>query len=199
MSQDDTLDPELVLNAYAQGLFPMSEDANDPEIFWVRPEKRGIIPFERFHVPRSLQKCIRQKPFEIRLDSDFDGVIKGCAEPQPGRETTWINKTIRDAYKQLFDMGYCHTVEAWAEGTLVGGLYGIALGQAFFGESMFSRRTDASKICLVHLVEHLRSNNFRLLDTQFTTPHLERFGVVEVPRKAYEALLAAAIQDVATF
>lgn len=199
MSQDDTLDPELVLNAYAQGLFPMSEDANDPEIFWVRPEKRGIIPFERFHVPRSLQKRIRQKPFEIRLDSDFDGVIKGCAEPQPGRETTWINKTIRDAYKQLFDMGYCHTVEAWAEGTLVGGLYGIALGQAFFGESMFSRRADASKICLVHLVEHLRSNNFRLLDTQFTTPHLERFGVVEVPRKAYDALLAAAMQDVATF
>ncbi|MHC5307422.1 leucyl/phenylalanyl-tRNA--protein transferase [Bartonella sp. LJL80] len=189
----------MVLNAYAQGLFPMSEDANDPEIFWVRPEKRGIIPFERFHVPRSLQKRIRQKPFEIRLDSDFDGVIKGCAEAQPGRETTWINKTIRDAYKQLFDMGYCHTVEAWAEGTLVGGLYGIALGQAFFGESMFARRTDASKICLVHLVEHLRSNNFRLLDTQFTTPHLERFGVVEVPRKAYEALLAAAMQDVATF
>lgn len=193
------LDPALVLDAYAQGIFPMADDADDPDVYWVCPEKRGIIPLDNFHIPRSLQKTIKKNPFEIKFNSNFKGVIEGCAEAKAGRETTWINETIREAYERLYELGFCHTVEAWQENKLVGGLYGIALGQAFFGESMFSRVTDASKICLTALVDHLRKHDFILLDTQFITPHLERFGATEIPRHKYEKLLASALKRDAFF
>lgn len=196
---DEILDPALILEAYAQGIFPMSDDAEDPDVYWVRPEKRGIIPLDRFHIPRSLKKHIKKNPYKIRFDSDFKGVISGCSEAKTGRETTWINKTIRCFYEELFNHGFCHTVEAWQDEHLVGGLYGIALGQAFFGESMFSRMKDASKICLVSLVEQLQKQGFILLDTQFTTPHLEQFGAIEIPRKEYEKLLSEALKKVASF
>ncbi|MFD1197346.1 leucyl/phenylalanyl-tRNA--protein transferase [Brucella gallinifaecis] len=189
----------MLLRAYATGVFPMAEEADDPEIFWVRPEKRGIIPLEDFHVPKSLQKIIRQARFEIRLDSDFEGVINGCASGTGERARTWINAPIREAYGKLFAAGHCHTVEAWHDGQLAGGLYGVTLGRAFFGESMFTRKRDASKVCLAFLVEHLKKQGFVLLDTQFTTTHLERFGAIEVNRKEYEALLNEALQGVAIF
>lgn len=191
--------PDLLLRAYATGVFPMAEDADDPEVFWVRPESRGVIPLDGFHIPKSLAKLIRKNRFELRRDTDFSGVIEGCAESKEGRLSTWINEPIREAYARLFTMGHVHTVEAWREGQLVGGLYGVSLGRAFFGESMFSRETDASKVCLVHLVEHLRARGFVLLDTQFTTDHLIRFGAIDVPRKQYEVMLAEAIEGEAEF
>jgi leucyl/phenylalanyl-tRNA--protein transferase len=191
--------PDLLLKAYASGVFPMAESAADPEVFWVRPETRGIIPLDGFHVSRSLRKVVRQRRFEIRFDSDFDGVIDGCAESRTGRDSTWINQPIREAYGELFRRGNCHTVEAWREGKLVGGLYGVSLGRAFFGESMFSRERDASKVCLVHLVERLIARGFVLLDTQFTTEHLKSFGAVDVPRASYERLLVTAVEGSATF
>ncbi len=193
------IDPELLLRAYATGVFPMAEEAESPEIFWVRPEKRGILPFENFHVSRSLRKTVRQGRFDIRYDTDFAGVIAGCASGSGERARTWINRPIREAYGKLFDLGYCHTVEAWRDETLVGGLYGISLGSAFFGESMFSRERDASKVCLVHLVSHLIKRNFTLLDTQFTTNHLETFGAVEVPRRQYQKMLENALAQPAEF
>jgi leucyl/phenylalanyl-tRNA--protein transferase len=191
--------PDLLLRAYASGVFPMAEAADDPEIFWVRPESRGIIPLDAFHIPKSLTKTLRKQPFEIRFDSDFAAVIDCCAEAREDRESTWINEPIREAYAALFEGGNCHTVEAWRDGQLVGGLYGVSLGRVFFGESMFSRETDASKVCLVHLVERLRARNFALLDTQFTTDHLKRFGAIEVPRDKYELMLQAALQGEARF
>lgn len=194
-----SIDPELLLHAYATGVFPMAEEADDPEIFWVRPEKRGIIPLDGFHIPKSLQKTIRKGLFEIRLDSDFEGVIDGCASGTDERARTWINEPIREAYAKLFNMGHCHTVEAWRDGKLVGGLYGVTLGRAFFGESMFSRERDASKVCLTYLVSHLKKQGFVLLDTQFTTPHLERFGTIEINRKDYEKLLEKALTSLTSF
>ena len=191
--------PDLLLRAYASGVFPMAESEHDPEVFWVRPEERGIIPLDRFHVPKSLAKKVRQQPFEIRFDTDFAGVIGGCAETREDRTSTWINQPIREAYQALFERGNCHTVEAWKDGRLVGGLYGVTLGRAFFGESMFARERDASKICLVHLVERLKARGFVLLDTQFTTEHLKRFGAVDVPRARYEKLLEEALQGSAEF
>lgn len=191
--------PDLLLRAYASGVFPMAENADDPEIFWVRPESRGIIPLDAFHAPRSLMKTARRGDFDIRFDTDFKGVIEGCAEAREGRMSTWINQPIREAYAELFARGNCHTVEAWREGRLVGGLYGVTLGRAFFGESMFSRETDASKICLMHLVERLRARGFILLDTQFTTEHLKRFGAIDVPRAKYETLLEDALAGEARF
>lgn len=199
LAPGDRIPADLLLRAYATGVFPMAESADDPEVFWVRPEMRGIIPLDAFHVPKSLAKTVRQNRFEIRFDSDFIGVIDGCAEAREGRLSTWINQPIRDAYGELFARGYCHTVEAWREGRLVGGLYGVTLGRAFFGESMFSRETDASKICLVHLVARLKERGFALLDTQFTTEHLIRFGAVDVPRGRYEKLLEEALQGTAAF
>ncbi|MBA8838579.1 leucyl/phenylalanyl-tRNA--protein transferase [Ochrobactrum sp. RH2CCR150] len=196
---DYTIEPELLLRAYATGVFPMAEEADDPEVFWVRPEKRGVIPLDGFHIPRSLQKTIRQGIFDIRLDSDFNGVIDGCASGAGERARTWINGPIREAYGKLFEIGHCHTVEAWHEGKLVGGLYGVTLGRAFFGESMFTRKRDASKVCLAFLVQHLVKQGFLLLDTQFTTPHLERFGAMEVPRKKYEKILERALESIARF
>lgn len=190
---------DLLLKAYASGVFPMAESASDPEVFWVRPETRGIIPFDTFHVPHSLAKTIRQGHFEVRFDSDFEGVIDACAERRAGRLSTWINAPIREAYTHLHRIGHAHSVEAWRDGELVGGLYGVSLGRSFFGESMFSRETDASKVCLVHLVERLKQRGFLLLDTQFTTDHLKRFGAVDVPRDKYEKMLAKALVGEATF
>ena len=193
------IDPDILLQAYAMGMFPMAEDARDSEVFWVQPEKRGIIPLDAFHAPRSLLKTFRRGRFEIRIDHDFHGVIDGCAESKEGRERTWINGTIRNACLALFKRGNCHTVEAYSEGVLAGGLYGVSLGGAFFGESMFSKMTDASKVCLVHLVERLRTREFQLLDTQFLTVHLARFGAMEISKKKYEKLLAAALKKDASF
>jgi len=191
--------PELLLRAYATGVFPMAESEDDPEVFWVRPEMRGIIPLHQFHVPKSLAKAVARRPFDICFDTDFKGVIEGCAERRDGRESTWINSSIREAYGALFERGHCHTVEAWKEDRLVGGLYGVTLGRAFFGESMFARETDASKICLVHLVDRLKERGFVLLDTQFTTDHLKRFGAIDVPRGRYETLLEEALRGEAVF
>jgi leucyl/phenylalanyl-tRNA--protein transferase len=193
------LSPDLLLRAYAIGIFPMAESREATEIHWVEPTQRGIIPLESFHVPKSLRKVVRQQRFEVTVDQDFVGVIDGCAEPKEGRDDTWINPTIRRLYVELHRMGHAHSVECWREGKLVGGLYGVALGGAFFGESMFSREPDASKVALVHLVAILRKGCFRLLDTQFVTDHLERFGAVEVSRDAYRERLNRAINVTAQF
>jgi leucyl/phenylalanyl-tRNA--protein transferase len=189
----ERIPPDLLLKAYASGVFPMADSADDPEVFWVRPETRGVIPLEGFHVPKSLAKVVRQGRFDVGFDVDFAAVIDGCAESRDVRRSTWINGPIREAYGRLFEIGHAHTVEARREGRLVGGLYGVSLGRAFFGESMFSRETDASKVCLVHLVERLRERGFVLLDTQFTTEHLKRFGAVDVPRRRYERMLEEAL------
>jgi leucyl/phenylalanyl-tRNA---protein transferase len=190
---------DLLLKAYASGVFPMAESASDPEVFWVRPETRGIIPLDTFHIPRSLRKTMRRGRFEIRFDSDFPGVIDACAEAREERKSTWINQPIREAYIGLFERGHCHSVEAWHGRKLVGGLYGVTLGRVFFGESMFSREADASKACLVRLVERLRERGFVLLDTQFTTAHLMRFGAIDVPRGKYERMLEDALEGEAVF
>jgi leucyl/phenylalanyl-tRNA--protein transferase len=173
----------------------MAESADDPEIFWVEPELRGVIPLDDFHISKSLAKTIRRKPFDIRFNHDFDAVISACAAETSERPSTWINGTIRQLYSTLHRIGHAHSVEAWEGDELVGGLYGVSLGAAFFGESMFSRRTDASKICLVHLVERLREKEFRLLDTQFTTEHLKTFGAIDVPKDEYAVMLDAAMDS----
>jgi leucyl/phenylalanyl-tRNA--protein transferase len=191
--------PHLLLRAYACGIFPMSEGADDPDLFWVEPELRGILPLDQFHLPRSLRKSLRREPFEIRVDHDFPGVIDACAETTPARSSTWINGKIRRLYKELHAIGHCHSVECYERGELVGGLYGVRLGAAFFGESMFSRRPDASKIALAHLVARLKTGGFALLDTQFTTGHLKRFGAVDIPRHEYSKLLGSAIHMDADF
>lgn len=190
-----SITPEILLRAYSIGLFPMAESADDPEIFWVEPELRGIIPLDRFHVSRSLAKTVRRAPFDIRYDTAFDSVVAKCAECVDNRQSTWINETIRGLYGQLHRMGHAHSVEAFQDDELVGGLYGVTLGSAYFGESMFSRRTNASKICLVHLVERLKSRGFTLLDTQFTTDHLKTFGAIDVPKRDYARLLEKAMAD----
>jgi leucyl/phenylalanyl-tRNA--protein transferase len=187
--------PEILLRAYSIGLFPMAESADDPEIFWVEPEMRGVLPLDQFHVSKSLAKAIRKKPFEIRVNTRFDDVISLCADPAEDRPSTWINATIRKLYSELHRMGHAHSVEAWEGEELVGGLYGVSLGSAFFGESMFSRRTNASKICLVFLVDRLRAGGFTLLDTQFTTEHLKTFGAIDVPKDDYLTLLKAAVDS----
>jgi len=188
------LAPETVLSAYAAGVFPMSESADDPEIFWVEPDHRGVLPLDAMHIPKRLARTIRQEPFQVRCDSDFQGVIDRCAQTAGDRPETWINQTIRDLFTELFDLGVVHTVECWDGDELVGGLYGIALAGAFFGESMFSRRDDASKIALAHLVARLRAGGFALLDTQFTTPHLETLGVIEISKEEYHKQLAEALK-----
>jgi leucyl/phenylalanyl-tRNA---protein transferase len=193
------LTPELLLRAYAAGIFPMAEDAEDREVFWVDPEQRGVLPLDDFHLPRRLRRVLRQELFEIRCDSAFAEVVRGCAEPRPERPKTWINDEIVQLYTALFRRGFAHSVECWHGGALVGGLYGVALGGAFFGESMFSRVTEASKVALAQLVARLRLGGFRLLDTQFVTPHLERFGAIEIPRRQYHRELAAALQVEAYF
>jgi leucyl/phenylalanyl-tRNA--protein transferase len=185
---------DVLLRAYSIGLFPMAESADDPEIFWVEPELRGILPLDAFHASRSLMKAVRRKPFDIRYDTCFEAVMAGCAAEAPDRPSTWINSTIRTLYTELHHRGHAHSVEAFEGEELVGGLYGVSLGSAFFGESMFSRRTNASKICLVHLVERLTARGFTLLDTQFTTEHLKTFGAIDVPKDEYLKLLAKAME-----
>jgi len=199
MSGLDGISPEMVLRAYACGLFPMARSRRDPRLFWLDPDARGIIPLDAFHVPRRLARLLRHDPFEVRLDRDFAAVIAACATPAPGRRETWINDRIVALFRRLHEMGAAHSVECWREGSLVGGLYGVALKGAFFGESMFSRERDASKVALVHLVARLRRGGFRLLDTQFVTPHLARFGAIEVTRERYHALLEAAMRCEARF
>ncbi|WP_104665670.1 leucyl/phenylalanyl-tRNA--protein transferase [Ensifer adhaerens] len=194
-SKQPDITPDMLLRAYSIGLFPMADSADDPELFWVEPEIRGVIPLAGFHVSRSLAKTIRRNRFDIRFNTAFEAVMDGCAAPAPDRPTTWINNKIRTLYATLHAMGYAHSVEAWEGDQLVGGLYGVSLGSAFFGESMFSRRTDASKICLVHLVERLKARGFELLDTQFTTEHLKSFGAVDVPKAEYEVMLADAMSS----
>jgi leucyl/phenylalanyl-tRNA--protein transferase len=191
--------PQVLLKAYACGIFPMAESADDPGLFWIEPERRGVIPLDNFHVSRRLARTVRQRRFEIRVDTDFDAVIEGCAAPARGRQRTWINARIRRLYGELFALGHCHTVEAWQDGRLAGGLYGVSIGAAFFGESMFTHVTDASKVALVHLVDRLRAGGYLLLDAQFTTDHLRRFGAIELNRRAYQKLLDRAIAGHADF
>jgi len=188
------LTPELLLRAYATGIFPMSESQTDPNVYWVEPEMRGILPLDQFHVPKSLKKVVRKNKFKIHCDRAFEQVLDFCAEPAAGRDVTWINQSIRDNVIKLHEMGFAHSVECWREDKLVGGLYGISLGAAFFGESMFSKESDASKVALVHLIARMRLGGFKLLDTQFTTDHLSRFGVIEIPSAQYLDLLDDALQ-----
>jgi leucyl/phenylalanyl-tRNA---protein transferase len=193
------LTPAILLQAYAAGIFPMAESADDRELFWVDPTRRGIIPLDAFHVPRRLKRVLRRGRFEVRCDSDFANVMRGCAEASEARPSTWINDEIIRLYTALFDGGAAHSVECRQEGALVGGLYGVALGAAFFGESMFSRATDASKVALVHLVARLKLGGYRLLDTQFLTTHLAQFGAIEIGRARYRRLLAEALRYRAVF
>lgn len=193
------LTPDLLLRAYAAGIFPMAESRHDQELFWVDPEQRGVIPLDRFHVPRRLRRTVRSGPYEIRCDTAFADVMRACAEPAPGRPDSWINEEIIRAYTELHRLGHAHSVECWRAGVLVGGLYGVSLGAGFFGESMFSRASDASKVALVHLVARLRVGGYTLLDTQFITKHLQQFGSIELPRDAYHRLLAEALSRQARF
>jgi len=186
------LSPHLLLNAYSQGIFPMADE--DGAIYWYDPDPRAIIPLETFHTPRSLARTIRRGQFEVRVDSAFRPVMEVCAEPVSDREMTWISPEIITAYCELHTLGFAHSVETWLGGELVGGLYGVSLGGLFAGESMFSRATDASKVALVHLVERLRRGGFCLLDTQFMTDHLRRFGAIEIPRQEYQTRLAQALK-----
>jgi len=185
--------PLVLLKAYACGIFPMAESAEDNALYWIEPERRGILPLDRVHVPQRLARTIRNGGFEVKIDNDFDAVIEGCAAPWAGRRSTWINARIRNLYRELFAMGHCHTIEVWQDGMLVGGLYGVHLGRAFFGESMFNRVRDASKIALVYLVARLKYGGFELLDTQFVTEHLARFGVIEVSRTEFQRKLGGAL------
>jgi leucyl/phenylalanyl-tRNA--protein transferase len=185
--------PEVLLKAYACGIFPMAESAEDPAIYWIEPPERGIIPLDRFHVSSRLARTVRSDRFTVTINHDFDGVIDGCAEPRPGRPRTWINARIRALYRRLHERRHCHSMEVYDGADLVGGLYGVSLGRAFFGESMFHRSRDASKVALVHLVARLKAGGFKLLDTQFVTDHLKTFGAIEVPRRQYHKLLEAAL------
>lgn len=185
--------PELLLEAYRRGLFPMAEDRHDSRLYWIEPETRGILPLAGMHVSRRLARKLRADVFEVRIDRAFPEVIEGCAAPAPGRWNTWINDDIIALYNELHRRGFVHSVEAWRHGRLAGGLYGVALGAAFFGESMYSRESDASKVALAHLVARLLAGGYRLLDTQFATRHLRRLGVVELGRERYRARLADAL------
>jgi leucyl/phenylalanyl-tRNA--protein transferase len=191
------LTPDMLLKAYAVGVFPMAEDRNDPELFWVDPRMRGIIPIDRFHVPRRLRRTVRSNAFRVTFDQEFEAVIEHCAWSTDERPRTWINDRIIDLYSTLHRQGHAHSVECWCEGELAGGLYGVSLGGVFFGESMFSRVTDASKVALVHLVASLKLGGYQFVDTQFITKHLARFGAVEIPRNEYRKLLGRAL-DVKT-
>ena len=188
--QGPDLTPELLLSAYASGIFPMAESRDDPEVFWVDPRRRGILPMDRFHISRSLARRIRRGGYRVTLDADFAGVVAGCAD----RPDTWINGEITSLYSQLHHLGHAHSLEIWEDDTLAGGVYGVSLGAAFFGESMFSRRTDASKLALAHLTRHLLDCGFDLFDTQFITPHLATLGAQEIPRGQYRSLLHEALQ-----
>ncbi|RPE71842.1 leucyl/phenylalanyl-tRNA--protein transferase [Pacificibacter maritimus] len=189
------LTPQMMLNAYANGVFPMSEHQDDPEVFWVDPTDRGIFPLDQFHISRSLAKVIRSECFDIRINTCFDAVVEGCAD----RPETWINDTIFNLYRQLHAAGFCHSIEVFQDNDLVGGVYGLTLGTAFFGESMFSRRKNASKVALAYTVARLRRTGFTLFDTQFITPHLASLGAIEIPRAEYHHLLDKALETRADF
>ncbi|MEQ6204323.1 leucyl/phenylalanyl-tRNA--protein transferase [Sulfitobacter sp. HNIBRBA2951] len=189
------LTPELLLHGYSVGIFPMSEGRDDPEIFWVDPRRRGIMPLDGFHISRSLARAMRRSTWEITTDRDFEGVLDGCAD----REDTWINAEIRTLYTALHRQQQAHSLEVWEDGTLIGGVYGVVLGAAFFGESMFSRRTNASKIALACLVDRLNRGGFTLFDTQFITGHLASLGALEISRAQYHAKLEQAKTRSATF
>ena len=184
-----TITPHILLRAYAAGIFPMAESAEDNALYWVEPEERGVIPLDGLKISASLRKSVRRKLFEFRIDTDFAGVIAECAARTSERKSTWINTRIKSLYTQLHRMGCCHSVECWQDGKLVGGLYGVRIGAVFFGESMFSRRTDASKVALVHLVARLNFGGFKLLDAQFVNPHLERLGAVSLPKAEYHKIM----------
>lgn len=190
-----TLTPEILLSAYAQGIFPMAEHQGDTDVFWVDPRQRGVLPLDGFHISRSLRKTLRSERFRISFDTDFAGVVRGCAN----RDETWINDLLVTLYQQLHTAQLAHSIEVWDDDTLVGGVFGITLGGAFFGESMFSTRTDASKVALAYLVDRLRVGGFTLFDTQFITPHLASLGGMEIPRAAYRAMLETALSVDAAF
>jgi leucyl/phenylalanyl-tRNA--protein transferase len=201
-SRDDPMfeiTPQVLLKAYSCGIFPMAESADDPALYWIEPQQRGVLPLHEFHLPRRLLRTVRTTPWTVKVDSDYDRVIDGCAAPRIGRMSTWINTRIRALYRELFDLGACHTVEVWNGDELVGGLYGVALKSAFFGESMFSTERDASKIALVHLTARLIRGGFSLLDTQFVTEHLRQFGTIELDRAAFQAELEKALNHDADF
>ncbi len=193
------LTTDILIRAYRAGVFPMAESRYRQRLYWVDPEWRGVIPLDRFHVPKRLRRTVRQARFEVRCDRAFRAVIEACAEPGRNRLDTWITAEIIDAYTELFERGHAHSVEAWSDGELVGGLYGVAIGAAFFGESMFSKASDASKVALVHLVARLAAGGYKLLDTQFITDHLTQFGAVEVPRRGYKRRLTEALAAEAVF
>ncbi len=198
-TQSFEITPQVLLRAYSIGMFPMADSADDPTLFWVDPEERGIFPLDGLIVSRSLAKLVRSDRYEVRVDQDFDAVIEGCAGGGADRPKTWINERIRKLYRDLFHKGFVHTVEAWREGELVGGLYGVQMGGAFFGESMFHTARDSSKVALVHLVARLRTAGASLLDTQFVTPHLQSLGAVEIPRAEYHHRLDEALGCAADF
>ena len=196
---DFELTPELLLRAYAAGIFPMAESRRTRSVFWVDPEARGVLPLDRFHVPHSLRKTVRRDTFAVRCNTAFEAVMRACAAPRPGHPDTWINEPIVAAYTHLHRLGFAHSVECWQGDALVGGLYGVSMGGAFFGESMFSRVRDASKVALVHLVARLRLGGYVLLDVQFVTEHLAQFGVEEIPARVYLQRLEAALAVRARF
>lgn len=201
-SRDDPMleiTPQVLLKAYSCGIFPMAESADDPALYWIEPQHRGVLPLDTAHFPKRLLRTVRTTPFVVKSDTDYEAVIDGCAAARPGRTSTWINKRIRALYRELFELGHCHTVEVWDSGRIVGGLYGVALKGAFFGESMFSFERDASKIALAHLVARLKAGGFTLLDTQFVTEHLRQFGTVELEREAFQADLEKALTVNADF
>jgi leucyl/phenylalanyl-tRNA---protein transferase len=191
--------PMLMLRAYQAGLFPMAETRRSDRLYWLDPEYRGVLPLNGFHLSRRLLRTVLSDTFHVTSDQDFAAAIAGCAAPAPGRDDTWINTEIEHLFGELFRMGHAHTIECRRNDELVGGLYGVALGGVFFGESMFSRERDASKVALVHLVARLRLGGFRLLDTQFVTTHLAQFGATEIPRDNYKTLLADAVKAPASW
>jgi len=194
-----TITPQVLLKAYSCGIFPMAESADDPALYWIEPQQRGVLPLSGIHLSTRMAQTLRNTHLRVKIDTNYAGVIEGCAAPRPGRRTTWINRRIRELYAELFELGYCHTVETWNGDRLVGGLYGVALNGAFFGESMFSLEREASKIALMHLAARLIHGNFVLLDTQFVTDHLRQFGAREVERTEFQGLLEIALEQQAHF
>ena len=188
-----------LLDCYRRGVFPMADNRDDPNLFLIDPDERGVLPLEGFHIPKRLARTVRQQPYTVRIDSAFTRVMEACAESQPDRRSTWINQTIVNLYSALHREGHAHSIECWLDGELVGGLYGVSIGAAFFGESMFSRADNASKVALVHLVARLLEGGYKLLDAQFHNPHLEQFGLREITRKAFKAQLARALREQADF
>ena len=195
----DDISPDIILAAYKQGIFPMADDKEDPILDFYRPNMRGQLSIDNIHIPKKLLKHIKQQPYGIKINTDFIGVIDGCASAYKGREVTWINAAIRDVFIELHNQGHAHSVEAWQDGRLVGGLYGLSIGAVFCGESMFSTADNASKIALIHLCARLKAGGFTVLDTQFTNTHLEQFGIYEIPQEEYEALIKTEMNKPADF